>query len=185
MRWLLIVSLLLLAPTDPPRPLAIRNATIVLAPGQSIEKASIVLRDGLIADVGAGIEIPKDAEILDGAGLTVYAGFIDGRSTIGLPDTKRPVEQQRIAEGDKPDFAREAPPHMEQANRKGLRSDLDAADLVQISDDAAKKAHAGGFTVARVSAPDEYLSGRSALITLSGRPRRNALLRGSPVLHAG
>jgi imidazolonepropionase-like amidohydrolase len=185
MRWTLLAVLMLVGAAEPAKPLAIRNATIVVAPGQSLEKASVVLRRGLIEDIGAGIEIPRDAEILDGTGLTVYAGFIDGRSTIGLPDTKRPPEQQKLAEGEKPDFTREAPPHMEEANRKGLRPELDTAEFIQVTEDAARKAHAGGFTAARVAASDEYLSGRSAFITLSGRPRRDALLRGSPALHAG
>jgi imidazolonepropionase-like amidohydrolase len=185
MRWTLLAVLLAVAPSEDPRPLAIKNATIVIAPGQAIEKASVVVRNGLIESVGADVEIPRDAEVLDGAGLTVYAGFIDGRSTIGLPDTKRPVEQQRLAEGVKPDFTREAPPRMEQANRKGIRPELDAADLLQVTDEAVKKAHAGGFTVARVAASEEYLSGRTALVTLSGQPRRNALLRGTVSLQAG
>jgi imidazolonepropionase-like amidohydrolase len=185
MRWALLATLVLLAPPQDAKPLAIRNATVVVAPGQSIEKASVVIRNGLIEDIGAQVEIPRDAEVLDGSGLTVYAGFIDGGSTIGLPDTKRSPEQQRAAEGLKPDVTREAPPHMEQANRKGIRPELDAAELVQVGEEAAKKAHAGGFTVARVAVAEEYLSGRSALITLSGQPRRNALLRGSVALHAG
>jgi len=185
MRWTLLAVLVLVGAAEPARPLAIKNATVVVAPGQSIEKASIVLRRGLIENVGADIEIPRDAEVLDGSGLTVYAGFIDGRSTVGLADTKRSPEQQKLAEGEKPDFTREAPPHMEEANRKGLRPELDAAEIVQVSEEAAKKAHASGFVVARVAASDEYLSGRSAFVTLSGRPRRDALLRGSPSLHGG
>lgn len=186
MRWTALALLLAFAaPDDGPRPLAIKNATVVVAPGQTIEKASVVLRRGLIEDVGPQVEIPPGAEVIDGAGLTVYAGFIDGRTTIGLPDTKRSPEQQRLDEGVKPDFTREAPPHMEQANRKGLRPELDAADLVQVTEEAAKKAHAGGFTLARVAAADEFLSGRSALITLSAQPRRNALVRGAVVLQAG
>jgi len=186
MRWTALALLLAFAvPDDAARPLAIKNATIVVSPGQSIEKASIVLRHGLIEDVGAQVEVPRDAEVIDGTGLFVYAGFIDGRSTIGLPDTKRTPEQQRNDEGVKPDFTREAPPHMEQANRKGLRPEIDAAELLQLNEEAAKKAHAGGFTVARVAAADEFLSGRTALVTLSGAPRRNALVRGAVALQAG
>src|SRR5436190_1110364 len=125
MRWTALALLLaLVAPDDAARPIAFKNATVVIAPGQSIEKASILLRRGLIEDVGPQIEFPRDAEVIDGTGLFVYAGFIDGRSTIGLPDTKRSPDQQRVDEGVKADFTREAPPHMEQANRKGLRPEL-------------------------------------------------------------
>jgi imidazolonepropionase-like amidohydrolase len=185
MRWTVLAVLILVGAADPAKPLAIKNATVVVAPGQSLDKASIVLRRGLIENVGPDIEIPRDAEVLDGSGLTVYAGFIDGHSTLGLSDTKRSPEQQKLAEGAKPDFTREAPPHMEEANRKGLRPELDAADLVQLGEEAARKAHAGGFTLARVAVAEEYLSGRSAFLTLSGRPRRDALLHGTPALHAG
>jgi len=185
MRWLALALSLFLFAADPPKPVAIRNATIVVSPGVIINKGNVVLRRGLIEDAGAQAEIPADAEVVDGSGLTVYAGFIDSRTTLGLPDTKRTKEQVLVVEGEKPDFTREAPPHMEQANRKGLRPELDAAELVQITEELAKKAHVGGFTVARVGAAEEYLAGRSALITLSGEPRRNALLRGTTVLHAG
>src|SRR5438477_86047 len=129
MRWTVLAVLFVISPPDAAKPIAIKNATIVVAPGRILEKASVLLRNGLIEDVGAQIVIPRDAEVLDGAGLTVYSGFIDGRSTIGLSDTKRSSEQQKLAEGDKPDFAREAPPHMEQANRKGLRPELDGAEI--------------------------------------------------------
>jgi imidazolonepropionase-like amidohydrolase len=163
---------------------AIRNATITLAPFFTLEKGTVVLRDGLIADVGPDVEPPPDAETLDGTGLFVYAGFIDGRTTLGLPDTRRPPEARRAAEGEKPDFTRDAPASMEPANRKGLRPELDAAELVHLSEADARKAHAGGFTAAVVAAADEYLSGRGAAITLSGAPRRNALLRATTGLHA-
>src|SRR5436190_6220551 len=129
MRWIILAVLLGLAPAEGPGPLAIKNATIVVAPGQSLEKATVLLRNGLIEDVGVQVDIPRDAQVLDGSGLTIYAGFIDGRSSLGLSDTKRSAEQQKLAEGIKPDFTREAPPHMEQANRKGLRPELDAAEL--------------------------------------------------------
>jgi imidazolonepropionase-like amidohydrolase len=185
MRWTLLALLLAFSPADAPKAIAIKNATIVVAPGQVLEKASVVLRHGLIENVGVQIALPRDAEVLDGLGLTVYAGFIDGRGTTGLADVKRSIDDQKIAEGDQPDFSREAPPHMEQANRKGLRPELDAAEILNISEEAAKKAHAGGFTVARIAVADEFLSGRSALVTLSGRPRRNALVRGNVALHGG
>ena len=121
MRWIALSILVALAAPARSRALAFRDATVVVAPLLTLPKANVIVRDGLIVDVGPGAEIPPDAEIVDGTGLTVYAGFIDGRSTLGLPaDTKRPTESQRQAEGEKPDFTKEAPPSMEQANRKGV-----------------------------------------------------------------
>src|SRR5204863_4241034 len=101
--------------------LAVKDATVVVAPLLTVERATILVRDGLIAEVGPDVEVPAEAEVIDGRGLIVYPGFIDGRTSLGLGDTKRAPEAQKLAEGEKPDFSREAPPTMEQANRKGLR----------------------------------------------------------------
>jgi len=180
----LTLSLLAASPTGRSRTYAIKDAMIVVAPLLELEKATVVVRDGLIAEVGRDIAVPADAEVVDGKGLVVYSGFIDGRTTLGLPDTKRAPEALKLAEGEKPDFAKDALAAMEQANRKGMRPELEAAELLSLADADLKKAHAGGFAVASVAAASEYLSGSAALATLSGAPRRNALLRGTPLAHA-
>src|SRR5881628_1658962 len=64
---------------------AITNARVVPVSGPGLERGTIVIRDGLIAAVGASISAPADARIIDGTGLTVYPGFIDGLSSLGVP----------------------------------------------------------------------------------------------------
>src|SRR4030081_2494893 len=68
-----------------PQVFAIRNARIVPVSRAPIEKGTVVIRDGLIDAVGANIEPPADAWVIDGAGLTVYPGLIDALSTWGIP----------------------------------------------------------------------------------------------------
>jgi hypothetical protein len=46
-----------------PRVHAIVGARIVTAPGQSIERGTIIVRDGVITAVGAALAIPADARI--------------------------------------------------------------------------------------------------------------------------
>ncbi len=183
MRILALALALSLAPA-PAKVTAIRDATVVVGPLLTIPNGTVVLRDGLIESVGPDPTVPAGAEVIDGKGLVVYAGFIDARTRLGLPDTKRPPEAQKLAEGEKPDFMREAPPFMEQANRKGLRPELDAAELVALSEADLKAAHRAGFAVAVTAAGDEYLSGRAVAVTLSGAARRNALLKAKVGLHA-
>ncbi|HYF00053.1 MAG TPA: amidohydrolase, partial [Planctomycetota bacterium] len=86
------LALALLLPALPPRPIAIKDATVHVAPGRTLEKAVVVLRDGLVADVGADVPVPPDAEVVDGQGLHVYAGFVDARTTLGLGTTQRTPE---------------------------------------------------------------------------------------------
>src|SRR5437762_11884911 len=61
----------------PPSVHALVGATVVIKPGDKIENATIVLRDGLIKEVGQAITPPPDARIWDMKGMVVYAGFID------------------------------------------------------------------------------------------------------------
>ncbi|HYF00521.1 MAG TPA: amidohydrolase family protein, partial [Planctomycetota bacterium] len=145
----------------------------------------IVLRDGLIADVGADVAVPPDAEVVDGRGLHVYAGFVDARTTLGLGTTKRTPEALKLAEGEPDDPVKEAPPRMEQANRKGIRPELDAAALLNVAPADLKKHHAGGFALALSAAGEEYLGGRGALHALSGAVPRNALVRARTGIHGG
>src|SRR4029078_12706903 len=56
---------------------AITNARICTAAGAPIEKGTLVMRDGVIEDVGASVAAPSDALVVDGTGLVVYPGLID------------------------------------------------------------------------------------------------------------
>ena len=56
---------------------AIVDATVVAAPGHTIEGATVVIRDGVIQAVGAGVAVPPEARVWPGSGLTVYSGLID------------------------------------------------------------------------------------------------------------
>jgi hypothetical protein len=63
---------------------AIKDARVVTVSGPTLEKGTVLIKDGVIADVGASVAIPSGARVVDGAGLTVYPGIIDADSVIGL-----------------------------------------------------------------------------------------------------
>jgi len=66
--------------------LAITNAKIVPVAKPTIERGTIVVRDGIIESVGANVSVPAGAQVIDAAGAEVYPGFIDAQTTIGLED---------------------------------------------------------------------------------------------------
>jgi imidazolonepropionase-like amidohydrolase len=66
------------------RPTLIRNATIMTAAGPRIERGSILLRDGKIEAVGASVQAPADAIVVDGTGKFVTPGLIDVHSHLGV-----------------------------------------------------------------------------------------------------
>lgn len=65
---------------------AITNATIVPVVGDRIPRGTVVIRDGLIAAVGAGLAAPSDATVIDGTGLFVYPGLFDSGTQLGITE---------------------------------------------------------------------------------------------------
>ncbi|HEY1422113.1 MAG TPA: amidohydrolase [Candidatus Acidoferrum sp.] len=62
----------------------IQNATILTVSHGTIERGSILIKDGKIADVGPSIKAPKDATVIDAAGQFVMPGIIDCHSHIAI-----------------------------------------------------------------------------------------------------
>src|SRR5580700_11422399 len=84
----LVTALLLItayALAQGPSAVAIRNAKIVTVSGPVIAKGTVVVRNGLIEAVGENVQVPADAWVVDGEGMTVYPGLIDALSTVGMP----------------------------------------------------------------------------------------------------
>jgi imidazolonepropionase-like amidohydrolase len=63
---------------------AISNARIVTVSGAEIESGTIIIRNGRIEAVGAGVQVPAGALTIDARGLTVYPGMIDAGTSLGL-----------------------------------------------------------------------------------------------------
>ena len=70
---------------------AIRNAKIVTVGGPVFSKGTVVIRNGLIEAVGEDVQAPADAAVVEGEGLTVYPGLVDGLSTWGMPGGAAPA----------------------------------------------------------------------------------------------
>ena len=63
---------------------ALVGARVVTGPGQVLDDATIVIRDGLVQAVGRGMEAPGGARVWDLDGLTVYPGFIDAHADLDM-----------------------------------------------------------------------------------------------------
>ena len=65
---------------------AITNAKIVPVIGAEIARGTVVISGGKITAVGASVSAPAGAQVIDGAGLTVYPGMMDAGTTLGLSE---------------------------------------------------------------------------------------------------
>ena len=145
------------ASADAPHVYAIKGARIVTASGEAIPSGTIVLRNGVIDAVGAAVTVPGDAQVIEGAGLTVYPGLVDMGNSTGV---EIPVPA--------------APPNIrttDQAERYKrtviFRPDVDVASHVGDSADMARLASAGITTVLAIP-PAGIVKGQSALVNVAG-----------------
>lgn len=127
---------------------AITDAKIVTAPGKVIEKGTLVLRNGLIEAVGAGVKAPSDAKILSGKGLTLYPGLINASTRLGMP-----TEAVKSDRGDRYPVS-------------AVQSENTAALLLKPDPDAFKPYRQAGFGVALTAPATGLYSGTSAAILL-------------------
>ena len=68
----------------PSRATVIRNVNILTAAGPIIRNGAILLQNGKIAAVGATVDAPADALVIDGTGKYVTPGIIDDHSHLGV-----------------------------------------------------------------------------------------------------
>ena len=74
--------------TVPPQsePVALTGATIHTVTSGVIENGTILLENGLITAVGADVDIPAGARVVDATGKHIYPGLIDAFSTVGIAE---------------------------------------------------------------------------------------------------
>lgn len=143
---------------DSPHVYAIKGARLVTAAGAPIASGTIVIRDGLIDAVGADVQAPAGAVVIDGAGMTVYPGLVDmGNSTgVEIPAQTAPANMRTTEEAER--FKRTVL----------FRPDLDVASFVRgDAPELARLANAG-ITTVLATPTGGAVKGQSALVNVTG-----------------
>jgi imidazolonepropionase-like amidohydrolase len=153
-----------------PRFHALTNARIIVAPGKTIEKGTVLIRDGLIAEVGPDVKIPAEARVWDLAGKTIYPGFIDAYSRLDLPETLKPEPVRSDVDPDDPNAK---PKEVPRESAKGTHAwnsrvtpERRASDYLNLDKKGTKALRDLGFTSALVVPGRGVFRGSSALINL-------------------
>jgi imidazolonepropionase-like amidohydrolase len=167
--WLLIAGPLLAQEERELLPVtgtyAITPVTIIQSPGRTVDKGTVVIKDGLIKAVGKNIAVPPEATVLKGDSLYVYAGFIDGLSHAGV---SKPGNENR----DRVKDPGNPPP-----DRAGITPQTDVRNVLNPADKAVEELRAVGFTAAHVVPYGGMLPGSGALVWLGGRNADDMVLQ--------
>ena len=183
-----------------PTAYAVTNARIVTVAAQgagTIERGTIVVRNGLIQAVGANVAAPADARVIDANGLTVYPGFIDAHSSLGIP---APRGQQDLASrfpgvpAEMLAFAAQQAGGQQQQQTQGapnslyppgLQPEVRAIDQIRVETAPFESAHSAGITTSLTAPRTGIFMGQSALISLAGDTPQELLVRSPVALHVG
>ncbi len=152
---------------------AITNARIVTVSGATIEKGTVVVRNGLIAAVGANVTAPPDATVLNAGGATVYPGFIDTATNLGVPAAAAGTGGGGPGGGGGGQAAAAAAAAAAQNTSNsnypaGLRPEVTVSEIIRAGDAQFESNRNAGFTTAVTMGRTGIFPGQSAVIDLAG-----------------
>lgn len=67
----------------------IKNATITISPGNTLENASMVIKNGRIVAIGKNVSIPQNAVVEDATGMHIYPSFIESYGDLAMESPNR------------------------------------------------------------------------------------------------
>jgi imidazolonepropionase-like amidohydrolase len=143
---------------------ALTGARVVAAPGNVVENATVVIRNGVIESVTADGPAPAGARVWSMTGRTIYPGFIDAYTQIGMPDEVPEEERGPV-----------------NWNRQ-VRSFTSAADEFADDGDRTGELRQQGFTTALALPGLGIFRGTGAVVSLGDGGAGERVLR-SGVVH--
>jgi len=141
---------------------AFTNAKIIVSATQTIEKGTLIIKDGKIVQVGTNITVPKNSVIINLEGKSIYPSFIDVYSSFGIETPK-----------SKGAGFRQNPQY--DSKRKGyywnehIRPETKALDNFKFDDKKAKELRKAGFGVVNTHLQGGIVRGNGILITLNSK----------------
>ena len=144
---------------------AFTNATIFIDGSKKLTNATLIVKDGIIENVGNGIIVPTEAKVVDLKGKYVYPSFIDLYSNYGInyTNTAKGNEQYKT-------------------NRKGayawndaIKAELNSVDYFSYDEKKSSQLMESGFGMTLSGVNDGISRGTAALV-LTGNNNENELV---------
>ena len=158
---------------------AFTNATIVKDGSATITNGTLVIKDGKIAAVGAGLTVPPGAVEVDCKSKYIYPSFIDIYTDYGTP------QRQQQAQG----FNFFGQPQLE-TNTKGpfgwnqaIKSDVDVYKVFNVNDAVAKPLREAGFGTVLTHVKDGVARGTGAVVTLANEKENLVIIKEKASAH--
>ncbi len=160
---------------------AFTNATIVKDAATTLSNATLVIKDGKIVSVGAGLAVPAGAVEVDCKGKYIYPSFIDIYTDYGTP--QRP---QTTGGGG---FNFNQQPQLENAVKgpygwnQAIKSDVDVYKVFSVSEASAKPLREAGFGTVLTHVKDGVARGTGAIVTLANEKENLVIVKEKASAH--
>ncbi|MBL4707360.1 MAG: amidohydrolase family protein [Flavobacteriales bacterium] len=138
---------------------AFTHANIFIKAGQTLENATLLIKNDKIIALGTSIEIPLNTIQIDLEGAFVYPSFIELNSQYGLAVAKKAPRNRK--------------PQIETKKQPGfywneaIKPEVKTADLIQAKEEEAKKYRKMGFGTVLSHLKDGIIRGTSSLVPLT------------------
>ena len=144
---------------------AIVGGRVVTMAGETIESGTVVVRDGRIAAVGANVEVPTGARIIQAAGMVVTPGLINAGTALGLSEIGAVAATQDANE------------------LADVNAAVKAAVAVHPHSEMLPVTRVNGVTTALAVPGGGLITGQSALIDLAGWTPPELVARSPLAMH--
>ncbi|MEO7312842.1 MAG: amidohydrolase family protein [Chitinophagaceae bacterium] len=158
---------------------AFTNATIVKDAQTTLQNAAMVIRDGKIVAVGAGIAIPKDAVVIDCKNKFIYPSFIDIYSDYGIT-----VPQRQLT-----GFDFRAPAQITSSTKgaygwnQAIKPEVQASSMFAVDDAKAKALRESGFGTVLTHQKDGIARGTGLVVTLASEKENMVIVKEKASAH--
>ncbi|MFZ1748823.1 MAG: hypothetical protein WAU01_01465, partial [Saprospiraceae bacterium] len=132
----------------------LQNCFVVKQPGTILSGQSVIIRDGFVSEVGPGLNIPFDAQVIKADSMYVYAGFIAGYSNTGIAKPENRERPKITDPGNPPNDV------------AGITPQLEATDFFKSSDKSVTEMRTAGFGISHIAPRGLMLPGNSAIYLL-------------------
>ena len=134
---------------------AITGGTVYPVSGPKIERGTVLIRDGKIAEVGANVTIPAGAQVINASGKVVTPGLINALTQLGL------------SEAGSPDFSGGYNDTRAKGTH-GVAASFRVWEGFNPASTFIPPARQGGVTNVLVAPSGGMISGQAAVMTLAG-----------------
>lgn len=152
---------------------ALKHVNIVEKPGVPPVFGHVLVENGIIKSMGPDITVPGNARIIEGDSMFVYAGFISGLSSIGIPDPEQDNSPQGVDDPGNPG-----------AERAGIQPHNLASDILDPENKEIESFRKAGFTMAHTVPQGLMMPGQGAVILLHGSSPEEMIIQNQSSLFA-